>query len=870
MPEFFKNMWTRRTAGNRYTAKILVETTNEIAQRVGAQEVIRRLVPCMKDENEWFRYMVLNSIRDVIGLLGTSDLDTRLEEQLIDGLLYAFQEQAGEDASAVVNCFGTVLKMLGVRAKPYMSEITDKIKWRLGGRNANVRMQAADLIARIAPSLKQCGEDNALKNMGKVLYEYLGEEYPDVLGSILGALKSIVNVMGMEEMEPPIRDLLPRLTPILRNRHEKVQENCIDLVGRIADRGPEFVPAKEWSRICFDLLDMLNAKKKSIRRTTVNTFGYIAKALGPQDVMYTLLNNLKVQERQNRLCTSIAIAIVAEACAPFTVLPSLMNEYRLPEMNVQNGVLKAMSFMFEYIGETASNYIYACIPVLEDALMDRDLIHRQQASAAISHLAVGVYGEGCEDGIQHLLNYVFPNIFEVSPHLNKAVLAAIESCRLALGPPVVLMYVLQGLFHPARRVREVYWKIYNNLYIYGADALTMAYPRLEDDGVNTYRREYIEMFIWGVCWTNRGNQQGLLLDGAALLQSAHATVLHTQYEVDDENDEDHNHGARDGDDKRPVHVAMQHHAVDARFVLGAHLPGDDRVEARHESLEVAFDELAEERVDRAAREHRHLRPLLLVGEVRVQVLHICHAQVRVLDQHRRQVVLLRLPRLLAHAHDRERPVHKLQTLLGVRGVALLPALAPVHAALVVHTRHGASARGAERTATVQHVVLEGLLVAPPLGARVEREVEEAHVGHVEGVRGVAGVEDEVVRVEGLEVGERHHDDLVRIVGGEEVLVEGGEQRAAGALHAEELQRVGERGVGTDHVKHVHHLRAVEGVDQSGGERARGPVRVDVAVERVLRRVAWLGGLLDGGGFALFELELRRVVDFDGESKLNRG
>lgn len=502
MPEFFKNMWTRRTAGNRYTAKILVETTNEIAQRVGAQEVIRRLVPCMKDENEWFRYMVLNSIRDVIGLLGTSDLDTRLEEQLIDGLLYAFQEQAGEDASAVVNCFGTVLKMLGVRAKPYMSEITDKIKWRLGGRNANVRMQAADLIARIAPSLKQCGEDNALKNMGKVLYEYLGEEYPDVLGSILGALKSIVNVMGMEEMEPPIRDLLPRLTPILRNRHEKVQENCIDLVGRIADRGPEFVPAKEWSRICFDLLDMLNAKKKSIRRTTVNTFGYIAKALGPQDVMYTLLNNLKVQERQNRLCTSIAIAIVAEACAPFTVLPSLMNEYRLPEMNVQNGVLKAMSFMFEYIGETASNYIYACIPVLEDALMDRDLIHRQQASAAISHLAVGVYGEGCEDGIQHLLNYVFPNIFEVSPHLNKAVLAAIESCRLALGPPVVLMYVLQGLFHPARRVREVYWKIYNNLYIYGADALTMAYPRLEDDGVNTYRREYIEMFIWGVCWSH--------------------------------------------------------------------------------------------------------------------------------------------------------------------------------------------------------------------------------------------------------------------------------------------------------------------------------------------------------------------------------
>lgn len=59
-----------------------------------------------------------------------------------------------------------------------------------------------------------------------------------------------------------------------------------------------------------------------------------------QDVLATLLNNLKVQERQNRVCTTVAIAIVAETCAPYTVLPALMNEYRVPELNVQNGVLK--------------------------------------------------------------------------------------------------------------------------------------------------------------------------------------------------------------------------------------------------------------------------------------------------------------------------------------------------------------------------------------------------------------------------------------------------------------------------------------------------------------------------------------------------
>ncbi len=78
-----------------------------------------------------------------------------------------------------------------------------------------------------------------------------------------------------------------------------------------------------------------------------------------------------MQERQNRVCTTVAIAIVAETCSPFTVLPALMNEYRVPELNVQNGVLKSLSFLFEYIGEMGKDYIYAVTPLLQDALMDR-------------------------------------------------------------------------------------------------------------------------------------------------------------------------------------------------------------------------------------------------------------------------------------------------------------------------------------------------------------------------------------------------------------------------------------------------------------------------------------------------------------------
>lgn len=60
-------------------------------------------------------------------------------------------------------------------------------------------MQASDLIGRIAVVMKTCGEEVLMSHLGVVLYEYLGEEYPEVLGSILGALKvsHVHNMLGV-------------------------------------------------------------------------------------------------------------------------------------------------------------------------------------------------------------------------------------------------------------------------------------------------------------------------------------------------------------------------------------------------------------------------------------------------------------------------------------------------------------------------------------------------------------------------------------------------------------------------------------------------------------------------------------------------
>lgn len=487
LSRFWDSFWIRKLTIDRLIVQQLTEATLSLAKKIGSMLVLPRLVLLLKEDHEPMRRAAIDTIVQSMKTCGVSEIELSFDERLVDAASFAFHQQSTDDSNFMLERFASVVSLLELRAKPFLPAIVTSIAVRIKTKTPRIRQQAADLITQLAVILAQCDEERLLVTLGQMLYENLGEEYPEVLGSIIGAIKAVFVVLGPARMSPGIPDLLPTLTPILQNRHDKVQEQLVDLIGKIADKAADQVNAKEWVRICFDLLDLLKAERKKIRRATINTFGYIAKAIGPQDVILTLINNLKVQERQMRICTTVAIAIVAEACGPFTVIPALMNEYRVPSNNIQNGILKSFSFMFEYIGEMAKDYVYAVTPMLEDALLDRDLVHRQTAATILKHLALGVAGFGCEDVLIHIFNYVIANLFETSPHVVNAVTEAFEAMRVSVGPGYLLMYVLQGLFHPAKRVRESYWRLYNLLYIGAQDSLVPFYPALPVSSDGNYQ-----------------------------------------------------------------------------------------------------------------------------------------------------------------------------------------------------------------------------------------------------------------------------------------------------------------------------------------------------------------------------------------------
>ncbi|KAG9389791.1 putative splicing factor 3b subunit 1 [Carpediemonas membranifera] len=422
---------------------------------------------------------------------------------IVVNLVRAVELQVTDDTEPVMSALEAALKALPGPKDDLFDLALSRLSLHLSGvteTNPHVKVRVTQALARIAPLIAQSADGRV--KLGTVfisLYTQMQtEDYPEALSAVLEGMAAIIVALDgppdLGEASVALSDVVCNTTAVLKNRNEHVEEAAIHLVDQLARTagrgdGTEVAPA-EWMRICFAMLDMFRAPSKNVRRACIATFGRVAQVIGPQDVLAALLNNLRVQERQQKVCSTIAIAVIASDCGPFTVLPYLMNEYRVPDGSVQTGALKAISFLFEYMGSEGSEYVPFVVDLLTDALTSRSAIHRQTACTCVKHIALNC-GKDHQDAVTHLLNHVWPNVLEPTPHLLQAALDAVEACRLSLGSPLTLAYMLAGLYHPARRIRELYWQLYNAMVVGDVDGLTAAYP----DAGGRYSRPELDYML---------------------------------------------------------------------------------------------------------------------------------------------------------------------------------------------------------------------------------------------------------------------------------------------------------------------------------------------------------------------------------------
>jgi splicing factor 3B subunit 1 len=514
---FFVGFWSVRNCTSSKSYHLLVSTTVEMAKKVGSREILQYLINDMKDDNEAFQRMVVDAVRRVVDVVSTADLPENMERRLMDGAITAFNVDESGVNKVVLEGLTAVCKSLGKRLKPYLTATVNAIQQNLSSSNSAKRQQAGYLAASIAPYIKEADGDLYLTHLGQTVYNLLSDDQVACVGAGLKAVLGIMKEITLSKFQPTVEKVLKKLSPCFQRRDATLQLNAAQLLHYIASNVSVSDPRNsagvtvELQKIALEgLFFLLGGEKRETRRLCAETFGIIAEKVRPFEIILRLVNNFNQEDIKHRICTAVALGAVAQRCGAMFVIPFIINEYRESAGQavatiVQNTVLKVIRFTFELVGSVGKEYVYALLPLLQWALTATAMQHRRIAVEAVRALILSVVGhEGFEDIVIDLLNYVHPNILslvggnkvvrdytEEQFNMVSAVVEVYEAARLVVGTPTIYQYIVQGLFHPATIVRDLFRRAYNILYIANPEALIPVYPVVND--TSEYRLERYEL-----------------------------------------------------------------------------------------------------------------------------------------------------------------------------------------------------------------------------------------------------------------------------------------------------------------------------------------------------------------------------------------
>lgn len=392
-----------------------------------------------------------------------------LDEEDVEIYYNGIREALGHDDTTVQHLDLLVNKRF---CEPrYISGIVEDSMKFIKSPDQSVRIKGFRIISKVAgvAGMKTLGY------YGNILFENINDEDQVVLGFVLEAMYSVYNSYRFK----PAFELIPSILPILRSRDAKVVEGGILLLHTVCVNSLdecERIGPREWIRISYELVDSLTSWNRKTRRRAIESLGLISRMVGPQEVLNILIDNLESPDKHQRLGASLGIAVVGEYNELFSILPTLLSDYSVPNVLVQQGILRAMGHIFQRTSPVSSEYIYSVLPVVEDAMMDEDPGYRNLGLVLVKHMVLGYRVPRVDQElVVHLLNLVWPNILDFTPTIRHSFDECVESFATVLSSQMLYKYVLRGLFHPARAVRERYNDVFEIMKHYDSTSLSQCF-----------------------------------------------------------------------------------------------------------------------------------------------------------------------------------------------------------------------------------------------------------------------------------------------------------------------------------------------------------------------------------------------------------
>eukprot|EP00796_Vickermania_ingenoplastis_P004646 gene4647-3349_t len=501
---FFSGFWkVQRLAADRKTSALLLSATVAMARKVGSVPILMKLAADMKDDNEFFQRLVMSGVRRVVSAVGLEEAKTDLCYQLLERTVSAVKQDEDGVNRVAIDTLASICNALGKRLRDFLDLVYGLIRSRGSSHEPKVRTQVAELVTRIARVVVEAGGTPFLLNIGSNLFTRLEDEDDNTFSSNLRATRVLLQALGRDangvpRYLPSVGELLKKLTHVIKKPVSSVQQNAVMLIETIASEfDAEVEPVHLHQLATRGLFDLLDADRRETRKICARTFGVIASKIGPFSIVLGLVDNFRQDKRKIRICTAVALGAVAKSCGPFTVLPYVLNEFQISDSEqvaviVQHAVLKAVRYIFESIGPTGQDYVFCTLRLLQRAMTEASLPMRRMAIEASRSMLLAVAGvDGFRDVAIHLLNFAHPNIIELLSKretkvgeerlkLVSAVVSFYEAARLHVGSGLMYAYLVQGLFHPAKLVRDIYRRAYNLMYLASPEQMVPHYALLNN------------------------------------------------------------------------------------------------------------------------------------------------------------------------------------------------------------------------------------------------------------------------------------------------------------------------------------------------------------------------------------------------------
>ncbi|WUR02243.1 splicing factor 3B subunit 1 [Vairimorpha necatrix] len=322
-------------------------------------------------------------------------------------------------------------------------------KSKIGNKNEDIKILGFKLINKIIKKI----DKNDIKKFAQILYEKLDKNDKNLLIYQINTLDKIYEIYPLNDTS----DKILEMATFLKYKDDNVKYACISFISTILkSKNHQNISKIEFMRIAYDVMDYLSFWYDKKKECGIILLTQISDIVAPQEIINIFLEFLEFNDKNIKKGLILGISHLANHVGIYNVLPVLLTDYKYVEDKVKLIIIRVLIKC-----KMEKKYIPYLTSIIEDSILNPVIDFRVEGVELCTELLINLdKSEMDVEILTHHLNLIWYNILETNTIIIKEFNKFIKNFTKTLGAQFLIKYVIQGMFHPSKKVRRRYNEIY--------------------------------------------------------------------------------------------------------------------------------------------------------------------------------------------------------------------------------------------------------------------------------------------------------------------------------------------------------------------------------------------------------------------------